>query len=301
MFSVTLPIVSEMHGKALIRLFSMPQTWYSKTFLEVLRYLVIQLDVDILQVSNSSDEPIGEDPEKVGIYLNERMDCLISIDKNIKIARKFIRRMSGEQKETLKETLKKLDELDHNVIIEWAALKNDRAHLRNYLLSQPSYVGIHYAYRDAINDWNWWREKKIRVSKHVTSSFQTRLIKAYNTYGSEIIASPFLYFTAGIWCPVVGMEWRLSAMRAFQIISHHIGNTTAAYLFGKSLNEGHSVLWSEANGLMVFSSFPPALLKDEMTIVPDPDDNRECMSFIFSEQLLTQILWRAIHQKTAGV
>jgi hypothetical protein len=254
-----------------------------------------KLEGRIRKISDSSDEPIGDDPDKTSLYINQRQELVEDLGVHIKEARKIVREArtelsSGHQRNELKKALTELDKTDSILLKERTALAADRIRVKYGVLGRPSHVKIGQAYMMAITE-NFpepaessYKKKHGRSGTDQTS-FRNRVIKAYNTEGSKILETPSL-FTNKIWCPVSGKEFEASAMKAAHIIPHSIGETNAAYLFGSKLDEGYDVIWSERNGFMLHNVFKEIFDDGRMVIIPDPTDDNEFISVILSQDLL---------------
>lgn len=66
---------------------------------------------------------------------------------------------------------------------------------------------------------------------------------------------------------------------------YSIGETNAAYLFGTNPAEGYDVLWSERNGLMMYSLFKGIFEDGRMVIIPALTDDNEFISVILAEDV----------------
>jgi HNH endonuclease len=254
-----------------------------------------KLEDRIRKISDSSDEPIGDDPDKTSLYINQRQELVEDLGMHIKEARKIVREArtelsSGHQKNELKKALTELNETDSILLKERTALAANRIRVKYGVLGRPSHVKIGQAYMMAITE-NFPEPAESSYKKqHGKSgtdqtSFRNRVIKAYNTEGSKILETPLL-FTNKIWCPVSGKEFEALAMKAAHIIPHSIGETNAAYLFGSKLDEGYDVIWSERNGFMLHNVFEKIFDDGRMIIIPDPTDDNEFINIILSQDLL---------------
>ncbi|KAF2183511.1 hypothetical protein K469DRAFT_710703 [Zopfia rhizophila CBS 207.26] len=255
-----------------------------------------KLEGRIRKISDSSDEPIGDEPDKTSLYIDQRQELVEDIEAHLKEARNIIREArtelsSGPQKNELKRALAELDETDNILLKERTALAADRIRIRYGVLSQPSNVKIGDAYMMAITENLPEPAESLYKKKHGRSgadqtSFRNRLIKAYNTKGSEILETPPEFQTNKIWCPVSGKEFEASVMKAAHIVPHSIGEANAAYLFGSNLGEGYDVIWSERNGFMMHNILEKIFDDGRMVIIPDPMDDNELISIVLSQDLL---------------
>jgi hypothetical protein len=252
----------------------------------------------IRKISDSSDKPIGDDPDKTSDYLDRRQELVEDIEAHVKEIRKSIREAralkeisSGSQINELKRAFIELDECDKILLRERTALAAARIRVKYDVLSQPSYVKIGEAYMMAITENlpepadSSYKKKHSRSGSDQTS-FRNRLIKAYNIKGSEILATPPEFQMNKIWCPVSGVEFEASTMKAAHIVPHSIGEMNAAYLFGSDLSEAYDVIWSERNGFMMHNILEKIFDDGRMVIIPDPVDDNEFISIILSQDLL---------------
>ena len=254
-----------------------------------------ELEGRIRKISDSSDEPIGDEPDKTSLYINERQGLVEDLEAHLNEARKIVREArtefsSGHQRNELKRALTELDQTDSILLKERAALAADPIRVKYGVLGQLSHVKIGEAYMMAITEnlpepAESYKKKHRRPGADQTS-FRNRLIKAYNTEGSKILEMPPLFQTSKIWCPVFGKEFDLLVMKAAHIVPYSIGETNAAYLFGTKLDEGYDVIWSEKNGLMLHTILGKIFDDGRMVIIPDPTDDNEFISVILSQDLL---------------
>jgi hypothetical protein len=256
-----------------------------------------ELEGRIRKISDSSDEPIGDEPDKTSLYINQRQELVEDLEAHLNEARKIVREArtelsSGHQKNKLKRALTELDQTDSILLKERAALAADRIRVKYGVLGQPSHVKIGEAYMMAITENlpepadSSYKKKHGRSGADQTS-FRNRLIKAYNTEGSKILETPPEFqITNKIWCPVSGKEFEASTMKAAHIVPYSIGETNAAYLFGSKLDEGYDVIWSERNGFMLHNILEKIFDDGRMVIIPDPTDDNEFISVILSQNLL---------------
>ena len=253
-----------------------------------------ELEGRIRKILDSSDEPIGDEPEKTSLYINQRQELVEDLEAHLKEARKIVREArtelsSGHQRNELKRALTELDESDSILLKERTALAADRIRVKYGVLGQLSHVKIGEAYMMAVTENlpepadSSYKKKHGRSGADQTS-FRNRIIKAYNTEGCKILETPPEFQT--IWCPVSGKEFEASAMKAAHIVPHSIGETNAAYLFGSKLDEGYDVIWSERNGFMLHTILEKLFDDGRMAIIPDPTDDNEFISIILSQDLL---------------
>ena len=253
-----------------------------------------ELEGRIRKISDSSNEPIGDEPEKTFLYIDQRQELVEDLEAHLKETRKIVREARtelppGHQKNELKRALAELDESDGIILKERTAMAANRIRVKYGVLGKPSHVKIGEAYMMAVTDnlrepaGSSYQKKHGRSGTDQTS-FRNRLIKAYNTEGSKILETPSLF--QKIWCPVAGMELDRFSMKAAHIVPHSIGETNAAYLFGSNLDEAYDVMWSERNGLMLHGSIEKIFDDGQMVIIPDPTDDNEFISFILSQDLL---------------
>lgn len=255
-----------------------------------------KLEGRIRKISDSSDEPIGNESDKVNQYIDQRQELVEDLEAHLKEARKVIREAcmglsSGLPKNELKRALTEIDEVDIAIQKERSAIAADQIRVQYGVLSQPSHVKIGEAYMMAITEnlpepaGSSYKKNNGRSGADQTS-FRNRLIKAYNTKGYEILETPPEFQTRKIWCPVSGNEFEASTMKAAHIVPYSIGETNAAYLFGSDPGEGYDVLWSERNGFMIHAALEKIFDDGRMVIVPDPTDDTEIISIILSQDLL---------------
>lgn len=254
-----------------------------------------ELEGRIRKISSSSDEPIGEDPERTSLYMDQRQNLLEALEVHLKKSREIIREAhqlsSNYQKRELKRALKELDETDSILLKERAALAADRIRVKYGVQGQLSSVKIGEAYMMAITqnlpapaDASYKRQPK--RSSADQSSFRNRLIKAYDPNGSKFLETPNIFQTENLWCPVSGNAFDLRIMTAAHIVPYAIGEENAAYLFGTRPDEGYSAIWSERNGLMLHYVLKEVLDDGRMVIMPDPTDSNEFISIVLSQDLL---------------
>lgn len=255
-----------------------------------------KLEGRIRKISDSSDEPIGDESDKTTLYMDQRQELVEDLEAHLKKARKIIREAriglsSGPQKNELKRALTELGEADSTLQKERSALAANRMRITYGVLSQPSHVKIGEAYMMAITENLLEPAESSYKKKHGRSgadqtSFRNRLIKAYNTKGYEILETPPEFQTNKIWCPVSGNEFEAAIMKAAHIVPYSIGETNAAYMFGSDPGEGYDVIWSERNGFMMHVTLERIFDDGRMVIVPDPMDNNELISIVLSQELL---------------
>jgi hypothetical protein len=255
-----------------------------------------KLEGRIRKIFDSSEEPIGDEPDKTSLYIDQRQELVEDLEAHLKEARKIVREArtelsSGHQRNGLKRALTELDQTDSILLKERTALAADRIRVKYSVLSQPSHVKIGEAYMMAITEnlpepaESSYKKKHGRSGADQTS-FRNRVIKAYNTEGSKILETPPEFQTNKIWCPVSRKEFEASATKAAHIVPHSIGETNAAYLFGSKLDEGYDVIWSERNGFMLHTILEKIFNDGRMVIIPDPTDDNEFISIILSQDLL---------------
>ena len=255
----------------------------------------VELEDRLRKSSDSSDGPIGDEPDRTSLYINQRQELVEDLEAHLNEARNIVREArtglsSGHQRNELETALTELDQTDSILLKERAALAANRFRVKYSVLGQPSHVKIGEAYMMAITDnlpepaESSYKRKRGRVGADQTS-FRNRLIKAYNTEGSKILGTP-PEFQTKIWCPVSGREFVPRDMKAAHIVPYSIGETNAAYLFGSKLDEGYDVIWSERNGLMLHYILEKIFYDGRMVIIPDPTDDNEFISVILSQDLL---------------
>ena len=66
-------------------------------------------------------------------------------------------------------------------------------------------------------------------------------------------------------------------MVAAHIFPRSLAESQAAYMFGRKLDEGYDLIWSEKNGLMLHKDAERDLDNGPMVIVPDPTEDNEFM------------------------
>ena len=86
-----------------------------------------QLEGRIRKISDSSDEPIGDEPEKTSLYINQRQELVEDLEAHLKEARKIVREahtelLPGPQKNKLKKALTELNKTDNILLKERTAL-----------------------------------------------------------------------------------------------------------------------------------------------------------------------------------
>ena len=251
-----------------------------------------ELEGRIRKISDSSDEPIGHEPDKTSLYINQRQELVEDLEAHLNEARNIVREArtelsSGHQRNELQRALTELGQTDSILLEERAALAADRIRVKYGVLGQLSHVKIGEAYMVAITENLPSYKRKHGRSGADQTSFRNRLIKAYNTEGSKILETPHEFQIMNkIWCPVSGKEFEASAMKAAHIVPYSIGETNAAYLFGSKLDEGYDVIWSERNGFMLHTILEKIFDDGRMVIIPDPTDDNEFISVILSQDLL---------------
>ena len=253
-----------------------------------------KLEGRIRKISDSSDELIGDTPDKTSLYIHQRQELVEDI-KHLREARKIVREARtelslGHQRNELKRALAELDETDSILLKERTALAADGIRVKYSMLGQLSHIKIGEAYMMAITENLPETADSSYKKKHGRSggdqtSFRNRVIKAYNTESSKILETP-PEFEKKIWCPVSGKEFEASAIKAAHIVPYSIGEMNAAYLFGSKMSEGYDVIWSERNGLMLHIILEKIFDDGRMVIIPDPTDDNEFVSIILSQDLL---------------
>ncbi|KEF60196.1 uncharacterized protein A1O9_05046 [Exophiala aquamarina CBS 119918] len=254
-----------------------------------------EIEGRIRKISDSSDEPIGDEPERTSLYIDQRQELVEDIEAHLKEARKVVREArelsSNYQRKELKRALMELDATDNILLKERAALAADRIRVQYGVLGQLSHIKIGEAYTMAITGnlpepANASYKRQHKRSGADQTSFRNRLIKAYNPEGFKLLQTPPEIFSSKIWCPISGREFETSTMKAAHIVPYAIGEENATYLFGSKPGEGYGLIWSERNGLMLHNTLEKILDDGRMVIVPDPTDNNEFMSIILSQDLL---------------
>jgi HNH endonuclease len=255
-----------------------------------------EIEDRIRKISDSSDEAIGDEPAITSLYVDQREQLVEDLEAHVKEARKIVREAlahtehSGSQRNDLKRALTQLDESDNSILKERSALAADRMRVKYGVLGQPSHVKVGQAYMMAITDnlpkpaESAYKKKHGRSGAHQTW-FRNRLIKSYNTRGSEILGTSF-EFSNKMWCPISEREFEVSEMTAAHIVPYSIGETNAAYLFRAKVDEGYDVIWSERNGFMVHNILEKIFDDGRTVIIPDPTDENEFISIILSQDLL---------------
>ena len=265
----------------------------------------IELESRIREISSSSDEPIGEDPSKVKVYIGQPEELVADIGEHVKEARNIIRKARKEapsrsQINELKRALTELEETDQVLLKERAALVADRMRIQYGMLANPSSVKTGEAYLMALAKnlpepaGSSYKKQTGGRSGSDQTSFRNRLIKAYNTNGSKLLEQP-AYAPGNLWCPVSRKEFDPELVTAAHIVPHSVGETNAAYLFGFKPGDGCEVIWSEKNGLMMHKLFEEDFDAAQMLIIPDPTDPDEFISIVLSQDLLNdKTICRAI-------
>jgi hypothetical protein len=255
-----------------------------------------ELEGRIRKISDSSNEPIGDEPDRTSLYIDQRQELVEDIEAHLKEARKMVRQArehsSNSQRNELKMALMELDETDKHLLKERAALASDRIRVQYGMLGQLSHVKIGEAYMMAITENAPEPAEASYKRQHKRSgadqtSFRNRLMKAYHPEGSKVIEKRPEFQTSKIWCPVSGKEFEASTMKAAHIVPYSIGEANATYLFGSKPDEGYGVIWSERNGLMLHTVLEKIFDDGRMVIVPDPTDDNEFISIILSQDLLS--------------
>jgi hypothetical protein len=259
-----------------------------------------ELEGRIRKISDSSDEPIGDQPETASRYITQREELVEDIEIHRKEARRIAREAytklsPGPERNEMKRALSELDAIDGIILKERAALAADRIRIKYSVLGRPSNVKIGEAYMMAITDnlpepaHSSYKKKHGRAGADQTS-FRNRLIKAYNPESSKLLETPDdsgdndVYLP--IWCPISGKEFPTGLTKAAHIVPYSIGEANAAYLFGSKPHEGYDIIWSEKNGLMMNSVFETKFDDGRMVIMPDPSDEGEFISIILCQDLL---------------
>ncbi|OAP54188.1 hypothetical protein AYL99_11723 [Fonsecaea erecta] len=258
-----------------------------------------ELEGRIRKISDSSDEPLGEEPKTTSFYIDERQALVEDLDNHRREARRVAREAlaalsPGSKKNELKRALKELDDTDSIILRERTALAADRMRVEYSMLSRPGSVKIGEAYMMAITDnllepaGSSYRKKHQRSGADQTS-FKNRLLKAYNPEGSKLLTES--QGSKLIWCPVSGKEFGMKLLTAAHIIPYSIGETNAAYLFGVKPHEGSRIIWSEKNGLMMNEDLEKIFDDGRMVIMPDPTDDNEFISIILCQDLKKVHCW----------
>jgi hypothetical protein len=255
-----------------------------------------ELEGRLRKISRSSDEPIGNESDKVHQYLDQRQELVEDLQVHLQKVRKIIREASTESssgllKKELKRAFTEIVEVDRTLQKERSAIAADQTRVKYRVLSQASNVKLGEAYMMAITEnlpepADSAYKKQHGRSKADQTSFRNRLIKAYDTKGDEILETPPEFQTYKIWCPTSGAEFKASIMKAAHILPYSIGEANAAYLFGCDPSEGYEAIWSERNGLMMHTTLEKIFDDGRMVIVPDPMDKNEFISIILSQDLL---------------
>ncbi|KIW63917.1 hypothetical protein PV04_08881 [Phialophora macrospora] len=273
-----------------------------------------ELEGRIRKISDSSDEPIGDEPDRASLYIDQRQELIEDIERHNKEARKIVRETytrlpPGPERNVLKRALTELEANDPIILKERAALAANRMRVKYSVLGRQSSAKIGEAYMMALTDnlpepANSSYKKKHARSGADQSSFRNRLIKTYDANGAKILEVPrdFLKYQP-IWCPISGKEHAPALMKAAHIVPYSIGETNAAYLFGVKPHEGYNVIWSEKNGLLLNWDFEKRFDDGRIVIMPDPTDENEFISIVLCQELLKEICpainapYSAIHRK----
>lgn len=251
-----------------------------------------ELEARVRKISDSSEEYVGDDLARTSLYIDQRQDLVEDLNAHIQKAREAVNlaRVSSSrgQNNELKRALKELDETDSVLLKERAALAADRMRVIYRIHGQPGDVKIGEAYRMAITDHfedpaDASYKRPRQRSPNDQSSFRNRLLKAYQPESSRAIGEPD---ANAIWCPISRRELDPLLVKAAHIIPYSIGEANAAYLFGTRLDEGHSVIWSAKNGLLLHSYLEKLFDDGRMVIIPDLSEENEFMSVILSQDLL---------------
>ncbi|OQV11265.1 hypothetical protein CLAIMM_15126 [Cladophialophora immunda] len=175
----------------------------------------------IRKVSDSSNEEVGDDPNKSAFYVDQRSELVNDIAEHLTKARKVIleaqaKLSQGSQSKDLKRALSELDYCDHLVLKERRALAADRVRILHRIQGRPNYVKLGEAYLMAVTEClpepkNAEFKKRYARSSADQTSFRHRLIKAYCAEGSRIVedlCNPKDPDVVG-WCPILEKKFDL--------------------------------------------------------------------------------------------
>ncbi|RMZ90573.1 hypothetical protein DV736_g2190, partial [Chaetothyriales sp. CBS 134916] len=154
-----------------------------------------RLEDRIREISHSSNEPVGNEPGNVSLYVDQREELAEDVAAHLKEARKIVHQAftaapSGPQRKDLKKALKELDQTESNLLKERTALAAHRARVKHSVSGQFSNVKVIEAYMIAITqvlpEPGESPYKKGERPLTDQTAFRNRLIKAYHAEYSEI-------------------------------------------------------------------------------------------------------------------
>ncbi|OAP54119.1 hypothetical protein AYL99_11654 [Fonsecaea erecta] len=261
-----------------------------------------ELEGRIRKISDFSDQPIGDEPEMVSLYIDQRQALVDEVEAHYKESRKIAREAYTGQSQGIEELQRALTQLDdtHIILKERTALAANRMRVQYSVLGRRSSGKIGKAYMMAIkrnlpepthpDPACLLYEKQPGRSEADQISFRNRLIKAYNPEGSKLLTEPQESQLA--WCPISGKEFPAEYIKAVHIIPSPIGETNAAtYLFGAKPREGYDIICSEKNGLMMELHLEKIFDDGRMLIMPDPTDDNEFISIVLCQHLKKVHCW----------
>lgn len=273
------------------------------------------LEIRLRKVS-AANESVGNSPEDIRAYIKTREAAANEAHEHILEGRNIIRETRanmppGSEKNALKKAHDDFDEEEKILLRERFALAVRRAKLELHATSQPSDRSLIDIYMISIAQTLQVPAGKgydIHRSSLEQSSFRKLLIKSYTPgsaeYIDDILEKRVEFAANKCWCPVSGMKWDRSVMKASHIVPYAFGEAGLAYILGYKFEEGPGLMWSQRNGLLLHMMVEERLDRGQMVIVPDRMDENEFRSIILDRDLLNGgtapqlgIPWSTMHDK----
>jgi hypothetical protein len=247
----------------------------------------------IRKISDSSDEPIRREPDRISRYIDYRQEFVEDFETHLKETRNVLRTESSSTipKSERRKAMAEVDEVNKTLLKERAILAADRIRVKFDALSYPSHVRVGDAYMMALSP-NLPEPADSAYKKHHgrssidQTSFRKRLVKAYVADIPDTYEDP-LYQDG--WCPVLHQTFSMGDIKAAYIVPYCTGEENAAYMFGVPLREGYETVWTERNGLLLHHVIEEIFDDGRLVILPDPTDPNEFVSLVLSQELLESI------------
>ena len=255
-----------------------------------------ELERRIRTVSSSSEESITYEPSQSTQYIHRRKELAKDVDQHFRSTREELREALHKDSRTLpisrnsvKRALKELDAYDNILLRERAGLASERIRIEYAMRGHWGNQKVGEAYLMALTSamdppHHSTYDKPGDRSKSDQSYFRSRLLQVYQPV--KPLHDPESDRAENVWCPIARQSFAARLTIAARIVPFGIGEANASYVFGCKPGEGHGVIFSEANGLMMHGAFQKPFDHGVIVIVPDPTDHNEFMTLILAESFL---------------
>ena len=246
----------------------------------------------VRRLNRSSEESVGDDTSTRD-YVDSRVGVIEEITAVCTKARdrlqKQIKGSTRAQEKEIQREIKQIDGIERAVKRERYVLAAHRARIELQVSTSGVNTRMVQAYLQALTSQvkrpSGAQYEHMKRDDLDQQDFRDNLIRVYQPEGERYLAKP-KKLQPKLWCPVTEQWHDKHGVRAAHIVPHSIGEIDIAYLFGQPADKGHSLMWGQANGIMLHNDVEEAFDAGQLVIVPDEgSDDNGFKTILLSEEL----------------